>query len=144
MCDLYYNEPMAPLDSRRGPLVVDQGPFPVEAIFTYDVTWMANEDTEWDQRWEMYMDMGGRYEEEIHWYALGTGLLALLLVACFLGVGVRLSFRPQTYAAAVQSARLVTAVVTSLHRVEGAEEAARTCRNHGSRARRQSLGRGAW
>jgi hypothetical protein len=91
-CDLYYNEPMAPLDSRRGPLVVDQGPFPVEAIFTYDITWHVSE-VGWDHRWELYLDMGGRYDETIHWYALGTALLALVVVGFFLLVGVSLSRR---------------------------------------------------
>jgi len=57
-------------------------------IWSYDVTWESSE-IQWASRWDIYLSMGNRFSDEIHWFAIInsliiavflTGLVAMILV----------------------------------------------------------------
>lgn len=62
-------------------------PSKVDVTFSYDVFWTPS-DVRWASRWDIYLSMGGRYSDEIHWFAIVnsviiavflTGLVAMIM-----------------------------------------------------------------
>ena len=68
---------MPSMDSRRAPMVIDDNN--KEVIWTYDVRW-KHSDIEWASRWDIYLSMAGRYDDEVHWFAISSALLIVLFL----------------------------------------------------------------
>jgi transmembrane 9 superfamily protein 2/4 len=60
----------------------------IEVVFTYDVEW-AESPIKWASRWDIYLSMGNRYSDEVHWFSIInsiliavflTGMVALILM----------------------------------------------------------------
>lgn len=84
----YKNRPMPSLDSRRKPLAIDLKKASTEVIWTYDVQWLHS-DIEWASRWDIYLSMADRYDDEVHWFSIVnaaliavflTGMVAMIMV----------------------------------------------------------------
>jgi transmembrane 9 superfamily protein 2/4 len=71
------DRPMPSLDSRRTPMYIDKG---VEVIWTYDTIWRSSK-IEWASRWDIYLSMGGRYDDEVHWFSIINALLIVLFLS---------------------------------------------------------------
>jgi transmembrane 9 superfamily protein 2/4 len=60
----------------------------LEVVFTYDVEWERSP-IKWASRWDIYLSMGNRYSDEVHWFSIInsvliavflTGMVALILM----------------------------------------------------------------
>ena len=60
----------------------------IEVVFTYDIEW-AESPIKWASRWDIYLSMGNRYSDEVHWFSIInsvliavflTGMVALILM----------------------------------------------------------------
>ena len=69
---------MPPLDSRRTPLYLNSNPSHI--IWTYDVIWRPSK-IEWASRWDTYLSMAGRYDDEVHWFSIINALLIVLFLS---------------------------------------------------------------
>lgn len=65
-----------------------QKPNDLTVPWTYDVSWVPSE-VQWASRWDIYLSMGNRFSDNIHWFAIInsliitvflTGLVAMILV----------------------------------------------------------------
>jgi transmembrane 9 superfamily protein 2/4 len=74
----YETRSMPSLDSRREPLYIDRESS-TEIIWTYDVEWRASK-IEWASRWDLYLSMAGRYDDEVHWFSIINALLIVLFL----------------------------------------------------------------
>jgi len=74
----YRERPMPPLDSRRTPLYLNSNPDHI--IWTYDVMWRPSK-IEWASRWDTYLSMAGRYDDEVHWFSIINALLIVLFLS---------------------------------------------------------------
>merc|ERR1719305_685003 len=75
---------MPSLDSRRTPLYIDKSDVK-EVIWTYDVMWRPS-DIEWASRWDIYLSMAGRYDDEVHWFSIINALLIVLFLTGMVGM----------------------------------------------------------
>ncbi len=64
-------------------------PEKVPVVFSYDVIWTSS-NIQWASRWDIYLSMGDRYSDNIHWFAIVNSLIIVL----FLTVGRRCSRCP--------------------------------------------------
>jgi transmembrane 9 superfamily protein 2/4 len=71
------DRPMPSLDSRRSDQYIDGGG---EVIWTYDVKWTPST-IEWASRWDIYLSMAGRYDDEVHWFSIINALLIVLFLS---------------------------------------------------------------
>jgi transmembrane 9 superfamily protein 2/4 len=76
----YDGMPQPSMDSRRKPQPLDHEH--TEVIWTYDVIW-KHSDIAWASRWDIYLSMAGRYDDEVHWFSISS---ALLIVFCLGGI----------------------------------------------------------
>jgi transmembrane 9 superfamily protein 2/4 len=83
----YKGRAMPSLDTRRAALFIKAEP--TEVIWSYDVVWKESE-IEWASRWDVYLSMAGRYNDDVHWWSIISssvvvlflsGLIALILTA---------------------------------------------------------------
>jgi transmembrane 9 superfamily protein 2/4 len=74
----YTSRPMPSLDSRRTPLYIDKDEVN-EVVWTYDIQWRPS-DIEWASRWDIYLSMAGRYDDEVHWFSIINALLIVLFL----------------------------------------------------------------
>merc|ERR1740138_475024 len=51
-----------------------------EVIWTYDVIYSKSE-IEWASRWDIYLSMAGRYDDEVHWFSIINALLIVLFLS---------------------------------------------------------------
>ena len=75
----YASQAMPSLDSRREPLYIDHEDV-TEIIWTYDVMWRESS-IEWASRWDLYLSMAGRYDDEVHWFSIINALLIVLFLS---------------------------------------------------------------
>jgi transmembrane 9 superfamily member 2/4 len=54
--------------------------------YTYDVIWMENKDVKWATRWDVYLSMGNRYKDDIHWFSIVNSLLIVLFLSMMVGM----------------------------------------------------------
>jgi transmembrane 9 superfamily protein 2/4 len=78
----YKGQPMPPIDSRREQLPIDQQQ---EVIWTYDIVWRPSE-IQWASRWDVYLSMAGRYDDEVHWFSIINALLIVLFLTGMVGM----------------------------------------------------------
>ena len=38
----------------------------IDVIWTYDITWQPS-NIKWASRWDIYLNMNHRYDDEVHW-----------------------------------------------------------------------------
>jgi len=50
-----------------------------EVIFTYDVLWEQS-DVRWASRWDVYLSMNNRVDDDIHWFSIINSLLIVLFL----------------------------------------------------------------
>jgi len=84
----YRGRSMPSLDSRRSPMFIDEEHDPHHIVWTYDVMWRRSK-IQWASRWDTYLSMAGRYDDEVHWFSIInallivfflTGMVALIMV----------------------------------------------------------------
>ena len=75
----YRGKPMPSLDSRRPRLELKEGK-KTEVVWTYDVTWHKS-DVKWASRWDVYLSMAGRYDDEIHWFSIFNALMSVMFLS---------------------------------------------------------------
>jgi len=51
----------------------------VDVVWTYDVAWEAS-DIRWASRWDIYLSMNHRYNDQVHWFSIINSLLIILLL----------------------------------------------------------------
>ena len=78
----YRHRPMPPLDSRRSDLFVDKTN---EVVWTYDVMWRESK-IKWASRWDIYLSMADRYDDEVHWFSIINALLIVLFLTGMVGM----------------------------------------------------------
>ncbi len=54
---------------------------PVKVAWTYDIRWVASP-VQWASRWDIYLSMGNRFSDDIHWFAIVNSVI----IAVFLTV----------------------------------------------------------
>jgi transmembrane 9 superfamily protein 2/4 len=81
----YKNRPMPSLDTRRKVLVLEEGAEDFEVIWTYDVVWLES-DIEWASRWDIYLSMANRYDDEVHWFSIVNAALIALFLTGMVGM----------------------------------------------------------
>jgi transmembrane 9 superfamily protein 2/4 len=72
-----FDGPMPSLDSRRASLVLENDE--LEVIWTYDVVWRFSK-IEWASRWDVYLSMAGRFDDEVHWFSITSSSTLVLLL----------------------------------------------------------------
>ena len=74
----------APKEHTTWEMAVDKGVGPQEAtgviLFTYDVIWIEST-IQWSSRWDIYLSMGGRIGDSLHWYPILNSLLIVLVLS---------------------------------------------------------------
>jgi transmembrane 9 superfamily protein 2/4 len=85
----YNGQPMPPLDSRRSQLYVDKQN---EVIWTYDVIWRPSE-IQWASRWDIYLSMAGRYDDDVHWFSIINAVLIVLFLSALVAMVLLRSLR---------------------------------------------------
>lgn len=53
---------------------------PTEVIWTYDVQWEQS-DVKWASRWDVYLSMNNRYDDEVHWFSIINSLLIVIFLS---------------------------------------------------------------
>jgi len=53
-----------------------------KVLFTYDVTWMENQDLTWSKRWNIYLNMDDAIPEKVHWLSIANTSFVLLICSC--------------------------------------------------------------
>merc|ERR1711871_348688 len=48
--------------------------------YTYDVIWIENKELKWASRWDVYLNMGNRYKDDVHWFSIINSLLIVLFL----------------------------------------------------------------
>ena len=48
--------------------------------YTYDVVWIENKELKWASRWDVYLSMGNRYKDDVHWFSIVNSLLIVLFL----------------------------------------------------------------
>ena len=56
-----------------------------EIIWTYDVMWRESS-IEWASRWDLYLSMAGRYDDEVHWFSIINALLIVLFLSAMVAM----------------------------------------------------------
>ena len=65
------------MDSSRAPMIIDKNNR--EVIWTYDIDWKSSKIV-WASRWDTYLSMGGRYDDEVHWFSICSALMIVFLL----------------------------------------------------------------
>lgn len=50
-------------------------------LFTYDVIWKENQDTQWASRWQIYLSMDGAVPAQVHWFFITNSLFVALTLS---------------------------------------------------------------
>ena len=85
----YKDQPMPPLDSRRDVLYISNDN---EVIWTYDVVWRASE-IKWASRWDVYLSMAGRYDDDVHWFSIVNAVLIVFFLSALVAMVLIRSLR---------------------------------------------------
>lgn len=51
-----------------------------EIIYTYDVEFQDS-DVKWASRWDVYLDMGGRVDNDVHWFSIVNSVMIVFLLS---------------------------------------------------------------
>jgi len=74
-----------PEETMRPPMVIAGDDAQVEkdgnvlVVWTYSVQWEASP-IRWASRWDIYLSMNNRYDDEVHWFAIINSLLIIFLL----------------------------------------------------------------
>jgi transmembrane 9 superfamily protein 2/4 len=71
------------MDSSRAPMIITDDDR--EVIWTYDVDWKSSKIV-WASRWDTYLSMGGRYDDEVHWFSICSALMIVFLLGGIVGL----------------------------------------------------------
>ena len=75
------------LDSSVNPMLIS-GPNSmkqVSVVWTYDVLWVPSA-TSWPSRWDVYLNMGGAFKDDIHWFAIANAFIITLFLSGMVGM----------------------------------------------------------
>jgi transmembrane 9 superfamily protein 2/4 len=52
-----------------------------KVLFTYDVTWVQNDDVDWASRWDIYLDLDNAVPARVHWVPIVLGIIIMLVLS---------------------------------------------------------------
>lgn len=52
-----------------------------EVLFTYDVTWVQNDDLKWASRWDIYLSMDNAIPAKVHWLSILNSLVIVFVLS---------------------------------------------------------------
>jgi transmembrane 9 superfamily protein 2/4 len=68
-------------DMDKGAPYVGSQPASGKVLFTYDVTWVQNDDVAWSSRWDIYLDMDHSVPAIVHWFPIVCGIILILVLS---------------------------------------------------------------
>jgi len=57
-----------------------------KVLFTYDVTWILNEELHWASRWDIYLSMDNAISPKVHWVNIMNALIIVVVLAAMIAV----------------------------------------------------------
>ena len=57
----------------------------VVVVWTYDVSWEPSE-IHWASRWDIYLSMNDKYDDEIHWFGIVNSLFMVFLLTGLIAI----------------------------------------------------------
>jgi len=60
-------------------LTKEEGADNLEVVWTYDVQWVESPNR-WTTRWDIYLSMGNRYDDEVHWFSIVNSVLIVVFL----------------------------------------------------------------
>lgn len=55
-----------------------------KTLFTYDVTWIQNDNLPWASRWDIYLSMDDSIPARVHWLSIANSLLIVLVLSAMI------------------------------------------------------------
>uniref|UniRef100_A0A7S0GAF1 Transmembrane 9 superfamily member n=1 Tax=Proboscia inermis TaxID=420281 RepID=A0A7S0GAF1_9STRA len=55
-----------------------------KTLFTYDVTWVQNDDLPWASRWDIYLSMDDAIPARVHWLSIANSLLIVFVLSAMI------------------------------------------------------------
>mmetsp|Transcript_4848 Transcript_4848/g.11567 ORF Transcript_4848/g.11567 Transcript_4848/m.11567 type:complete len:676 (-) Transcript_4848:170-2197(-) len=52
-----------------------------DALFTYDVTWIENDELHWASRWDIYLSMDNAIPAKVHWLSIANSLVIVFVLS---------------------------------------------------------------
>lgn len=70
------------LDVTTNPMLITgpQSQKQVSVVWSYDVLWVPSTTT-WPSRWDVYLNMGGAFSDDIHWFAIANAFIITLFLS---------------------------------------------------------------
>lgn len=69
-------------------MVIDENRFPQPAsgqvLFTYDVTWVENDELQWASRWDIYLSMDNAIPAKVHWLSIANSLVIVSVLSAMI------------------------------------------------------------
>lgn len=57
-----------------------------KALFTYDVTWIENQELHWASRWDIYLSMDSAIPAKVHWLSILNALVIVMVLSAMISV----------------------------------------------------------
>ena len=80
-----------PLSLHLSPMVIDgslanaDDDGNIRVVWTYDVRWQKS-DVKWASRWDVYLSMGNRYADDVHWFSIINSVLIAVFLTGMVGL----------------------------------------------------------
>ena len=80
-----------PLSLHLSPMVIDgslaktDDDGNIRVVWTYDVQWQKS-DVKWASRWDVYLSMGNRYADDVHWFSIINSVLIAVFLTGMVGL----------------------------------------------------------
>lgn len=55
-----------------------------KVLFTYDVTWIQNDDLHWASRWDIYLSMDNAIPAKVHWLSIANSLVIVFVLSAMI------------------------------------------------------------
>jgi transmembrane 9 superfamily protein 2/4 len=55
-----------------------------KVLFTYDVTWVENDDLHWASRWDIYLSMDNAIPAKVHWLSIANSLVIVVVLSAMI------------------------------------------------------------
>lgn len=80
--------PMSDRSHTSYEMVTEIGREPQEAsgrvLFTYDVTWVQNDELHWASRWDIYLSMDNAIPAKVHWLSIANSLVIVCVLSAMI------------------------------------------------------------
>lgn len=80
--------PLANREHTTYDMVTEIGREPQEAsgrvLFTYDVTWIQNDELKWASRWDIYLSMDNAIPAKVHWLSIANSLVIVCVLSAMI------------------------------------------------------------